>query len=58
MTTKHGYWTGVDGCKGCGNDEGGCLEGEWYEPCGYEFCYGLCEYEGLCPCLAHDKESE
>lgn len=36
------------------NDWTGCIHGEIYTTCESEFCGGLCEPVGQCPCVCHD----
>ena len=44
-------------CNSCSDDvpfeTEGCIDGGWYGPCGSEFCGGICEYKGDCPCQCH-----
>jgi hypothetical protein len=41
-------------CAECyGDDEEGCIAGDWYGMCSSPDCYGLCEYEGRCGCGCH-----
>jgi hypothetical protein len=37
----------------CPNDDfWRCLDGDVYGPCSSDMCYGVCEYDGSCTCLA------
>jgi hypothetical protein len=38
--------------------ETGCLNGHLYGHCGDEYCGGLCEYVGDCPCVCHRENKE
>lgn len=35
----------------------GCLEGDVYDWCSDEGCGGWCEYQGICDCTCHGRDS-
>jgi len=45
-------------CERCSEERwdsgSGCINGDWYEPCESEYCYGMCDYAGKCGCECHD----